>query len=269
MLSTRFRPVTSRQNSRVKELRAAAANAGRDGLIALEGEHLVEEAARSGLRIVAVFVVNGCEDRLPRLLREGPPLQGDCDLISLPPDVFSDAVSTETPQPIAALAIARQSALIDVLGDGGKAPLIVVAAGLQDPGNLGTLVRSAEAFGATGFILLPGTASLWNAKTLRASSGSAFRLPCVQSAAEEMFEWLSSKGVRVLAAVPDASAGVGDLRGPSAILIGNEGAGISRQLLERTDARIAIPCPGVTESLNAAVAGSILLYEASRQRSMP
>jgi RNA methyltransferase, TrmH family len=148
----------------------------------------------------------------------------------------------------------------------GGTPLIVIAAGLQDPGNLGTLVRSAEAFGATGMILLPGTVSLANPKTLRASSGSAFRLPVVAMPAEDAFAALREAGVQICAAVARGGASVVDLRGPWALLLGNEGSGLPDEWLAQADTRLTIPYPGAVESLNAAVAGSVLLYEAMRQR---
>jgi len=127
-------------------------------------------------------------------------------------------------------------------------------------------VRSAEAFGATGMILLPGTVSLWNGKALRASSGSAFRLPVVALAADDAFAVLRAQGVQLFAAVARDGAGEADLRGPSALLVGNEGAGLPDAWIARADARVTIPYPGAVESLNAAIAGSVLLYEAARQR---
>jgi TrmH family RNA methyltransferase len=170
---------------------------------------------------------------------------------------------------VAALVPAPQFELPALLGDGLRTPLILVAAALQDPGNVGTLVRSAEAFGATGIVLLPGTTSLWNPKSLRASSGSAMRLPVAQCDEETLADFLGGHDIRLLAAVVGAQGDViGDLRGPCAILIGNEGAGLSAKLLALADERITIPHVGVTESLNAGVAGSVLLYEAARQRSL-
>ena len=115
-------------------------------------------------------------------------------------------------------------------------------------------------------ILLPGTVSLWNAKTLRASSGSAFRLPVVAMAADDAFAALRAHGVKVLAAVARDGSGEPDLRGPLALLLGNEGAGLPDAWIARADARVSIPCQGAVESLNAAVAGSVLLYDAMRQR---
>ena len=175
---------------------------------------------------------------------------------------------TESPQGIAALVMPKAFSLDDALS--GESPLVVIAAGLQDPGNLGTLIRSAEAFGASGVIALPGTVSQWNAKAMRASSGSVFRLPVVAAGEDEVFSRLRSLGVRVFAAVAErgVSAIESRLSGPVALVIGNEGRGLSPELLVRADARITIPCPGPVESLNAAIAGSILLYEASRQRKV-
>jgi TrmH family RNA methyltransferase len=180
-------------------------------------------------------------------------------------EVFQSATLTEHPQGIAALVEAPQFTVEAMLNG---IPLVVIAAGLQDPGNLGTLVRSAEAFGATGMILLPGTVSLWNAKTLRASSGSAFRLPVVTLTAEDAFATLRGHGVRIFAAVARDGDSEADLRGPTALLVGNEGSGLPGAWITQADARVTIPLPGAVESLNAAIAGSVLLYEAMRQRKI-
>jgi len=146
-------------------------------------------------------------------------------------------------------------------------PLILIAVGLQDPGNLGTLVRSAEAFGATGVMTTPGTVSVWNQKAIRASAGSVFRVPVAMADAAAM-EVLEQQGVRLLAAMKDEATRIEEasLTGPLAFLVGNEGAGLSADWVRMADERVTIPCPGWVESLNAAVAGSLLLYEASRQR---
>jgi TrmH family RNA methyltransferase len=147
--------------------------------------------------------------------------------------------------------------------------LLLVLAGLQDPGNLGTILRSAEAFGATGVIALPGTVSAWNQKAVRASAGSLFRLPLIASTAEEAFPRLREAGLRIFTtAVEGAQAApLADLTQPVAVLIGNEGNGVAAEIAAQADAALTIPCPGPVESLNASIAASILLYEASRQRS--
>jgi TrmH family RNA methyltransferase len=146
---------------------------------------------------------------------------------------------------------------------------VLVLAGLQDPGNLGTILRSAEAFGATGIVALPGTVNAWNPKAVRASAGSVFRVPVITAGVEECFSGLREAGVRVLTTAPTGieAAHKTGLSGAVALLIGNEGSGVPEPLAARADERIAIPCPGPVESLNAAVAASVLLYEASRQRA--
>jgi RNA methyltransferase, TrmH family len=251
------RRVESRQNARIKELRSALARGTRVPHLAVEGLHLVQEAVKSGLKFHTVFVRDGDEALLDGLAI------GKAELLIVDKEAFQSATQTETPQGIAALIDAPDFPLECLFA--GTA-LILIAGGLQDPGNLGSLVRSAEAFGATGIILLPGTVNLWNAKVLRASSGSAFRLPCLSLTADEAFAALKSHGVRVYAAVARSGVDTPDFRGPSALLLGNEGSGLPDAWIERADARITIPLPGPVESLNAMVAGSVLLYEAARQR---
>lgn len=258
--------VTSRANPRVKQLRAAfnghARLSGR--LVAIEGEHLLFEAMRSGLVFKTIFVSDrrGVPEWAPR----------NVELIELSDEVFSSAVDTQSPQGVAALLVPPKWTLENAVPT-KKVPLLLVAAGLQDPGNLGTLIRSAEAFGATGVLTTTGTVSEWNQKALRASAGSVFRAPVVQVAAGELSA-LKSRGVRLLAAVaPEVEsnsgvieAPVADLTAACALMIGNEGAGLAEEWLNLADERITIPMPGRVESLNAAVAGSLLLYEAARQR---
>jgi TrmH family RNA methyltransferase len=253
------RRVESRQNARIKELRAGLSRAAptAQNHIAIEGLHLLQEAVKSGLHLYTVFVRSGNEGLLEQLAL------GDAEVLIVPEDIFSSAAMTEHPQGIAALVEAPQFSLPAILRG---TPLVVIAAGLQDPGNLGTLVRSAEAFGATGMILLPGTVSLWNAKALRASSGSAFRLPVVSLAADDAFAALRAQKVKIFAAVARAGESEADLRPPCALLLGNEGAGLPDAWIAQSDAQVTIPCPGPVESLNAAIAGSVLLYEAMRQR---
>jgi TrmH family RNA methyltransferase len=259
-LRTRTRLIESRQNPRVKELRAALSRSGRTpaGLIAIEGEHLVTEAIRSHLRFSAIFLRDSYQ----------PPfgVPDDAEHLLLPADIFQSAVATEQPQGIAAL-VHPPTFSADALFR-TPAPLILVLAGLQDPGNVGTLLRSAEAFAASGVLLLPGSASPWNPKALRASAGSAFRVPAVNATEADALNLLARHNVPAIAAVARAGTPVTDapLANACALLIGNEGAGLSDKLIARAAHRITIPMPGKVESLNAAIAGSLLLYEAARQR---
>jgi TrmH family RNA methyltransferase len=254
--------VTSRTNPRVKQLRAAFAGQARlaSGLIAIEGEHLLEEAVKSAQALKTIFVSE--RRAVPEFVPRG------IEVIRLANDVFQSCVETQTPQGIAALLVPPVSTVEDMLPG---TPLILIAVALQDPGNLGTLIRSAEAFGATGILTTPGTVSAWNQKTLRASAGSVFRMP-LAAATPEALERLEQAGVKLLAALKDDArcidepALAGTLQGPVALLIGNEGAGLSEDWVRMADERVTIPCPGWVESLNAAVAGSILLWEVSRRR---
>ena len=152
----------------------------------------------------------------------------------------------------------------------GAAPLVVVLAGVQDPGNVGTAVRSAEAFGATGVIATRGTADPWSPKALRASAGFSLRMPVLRGMAiPVVLAQLRMARVKIFAA---SSRGAGhaalaeDLRGDAAIFIGNEGAGLADEILHAADAAISIPMSEAVESLNAGVAASVVLYEAARQR---
>jgi RNA methyltransferase, TrmH family len=259
--------IASRANARVKQLRAAFAGHARlsGGLIAIEGEHLLFEALRSGLAFKTIFLSESAHAPtwLPRSV----------ELLHLTAEVFSSVVDTQSPQGLAALLVPPTWQLLEDAFPANTTPLVLVACGLQDPGNLGTLIRSAQAFAAAAVLTTPGTVGEWNQKALRASAGSVFRVPVIPITTDQL-PALKSRGLHLFAAVADDSlsghfpipAHAADLTQPCALLIGNEGSGLSPELLEIADARITLPTPGRIESLNAAVAGSLLLYEASRQR---
>jgi TrmH family RNA methyltransferase len=256
--------ISSRTNARVKQLRAAFSANTRlsDGLVAIEGDHLLDEALRSGITPKVVFLSD----------RREPPgaLPPSVEIVRLTDDVFASAVDTRSPQGVAALVTPPVHRLHDLF-ESTSSPLALVAVGLQDPGNLGTLIRSAEAFGADAVLTTPGTVSPWNQKVLRSSVGSTFRIPII-SVTKADLEELQRRGIHLLAAVGAEGTGVllaqnADLTQACAIMIGNEGAGLSPEWISLATSRITIPCPGPVESLNAAVAGSLLLYEASRQRA--
>lgn len=261
------RIVQSKNNARLKELRKAFLRPGRDthGLAAIEGPHLLEEALRAGLRIATVFVRStGSGD-----LGYPPGVGENIETLLVEPDLFDEVVQTETPQPVAALVEIPDWTWAHILRAREAWPqLLIVLAGVQDPGNLGTILRSAEAFKATGVISLPGTVNEWNSKVVRSSAGSIFRLPLIHATPEECFTMLREAGARVLTtsvtnATPIHEA---NLTGPVAFLIGNEGGGVPAETAKQADSAVTIPCPGPVESLNAAVAASVLLYETSRQR---
>ena len=258
------RSIESKHNPKLKELRRALTHpAHRPGdLAGIEGPNLVEEAVRAGVPVESIFFASGQERFVERLK-----LRPETEVLQLDPALLASVLTTEAPQPVAALVRPQAFAWADLLPK-GQTPLLIVLAGLQDPGNLGTILRSAEAFGATGVVALPGTVSPWNPKAIRASAGSFFRLPFLASSVDECFARLAEAEVRVwTTAVRKAkAASEADLARASAILIGNEGNGVPQEIAARADRALTIPCPGPVESLNAAVASSILLYEASRQR---
>ena len=148
--------------------------------------------------------------------------------------------------------------------------MLVIAAGLQDPGNLGTIARSAEAFGVTGLLLGERTVSPWNWKAVRASAGSLFRVPVLKVGLGAALPGIKSRGVLVLATSSHKGTAISDvdLRQSVAFVIGNEGAGVPKDMLGQADEIVFIPQTASIESLNAGIAASILLYEAARQRSI-
>ena len=261
------RIIESKQNARLKELRKALAHPGRNerGLVAIEGPKLVEEAMRARLRLDCIFV-GGPK---PAVEYESEKAIAEIDVLLVPGDFLESILMTESPQPIAALVEPPDWSWAHLFGAGRRTtPLILVLAGIQDPGNVGTILRSAEAFGADGVICLPGTVSVWNPKAVRASAGSVFRVPVLNVNEEEAFTELREAGIRLLTTTVQGAqpADLADLAGPVAMVIGNEGNGVPLELAAKTDGAVTIPCPGPVESLNAGVAASVLLYEAARQR---
>jgi len=265
------RIVQSKQNARLKQLRRALAHPlsefDREGrpLVGIEGPNLLYEALRAGLRIECLFAAERAEHLLETI-----PLPRETEILLLPSEVLNSALSTESPQPIAALVEPPDWTWAHIISSLRKTPpLLLVLAGIQDPGNLGTILRSAEAFGADGVLCLPGTVSPWNPKAVRASAGSIFRLPLQASSEKACFDSLREAGIRIFtSAVRGVAqpANLVDLTEPVALLIGNEGNGVTAELAKQADGTITIPCPGPVESLNASIAASVLLYEASRQR---
>jgi TrmH family RNA methyltransferase len=266
----RLRRIEGRHNPLLKQLRQAFSRAQRtaEGDCAIEGLRMIEEAIRSGLRFRAVFFRESAQDRAERLL---PQIGAHVETLLLPDKLFDASVPSETPQGVAALVRLKESSLDDVLEkERLQVGPIMALAGLQDPGNLGTILRSAEAFGSAGIILGEGTVSPLNAKAVRASAGSIFRLPVVTAAAalEDVVTKLRVQNVRLIATSSHKGTTLdqANLTGSIAVFIGSEGSGLTRGLMTQMDEVVAIPHTAQVESLNAGVAGSIILYEAARQR---
>jgi TrmH family RNA methyltransferase len=261
----RLRRIEGKHNALVKELRGAFAHGELtpDGYCAVEGMRILEEAIRSGLKFKAVFFRASAENRAERLL---PQLAAHVETLLLPDKLFASAVPSETPQGVAALVRCKPFKLEDVLAKSQAGPLLVIA-GVQDPGNLGTILRSAEAFGAGGVLLGEGTVSPFNSKVIRASAGSVFRLPIVQTKLSGNLDQMRELGLRLIATSSHKGTPLDQakLTGPLAVFIGSEGAGLPRELLAEMAETVAIPHSPTVESLNAGVAASIVLYEIARQ----
>jgi TrmH family RNA methyltransferase len=266
----RLRRIEGRHNPLVKELRHAFARGERTegGDCAIEGLRVVEEAIRSGLKFHAVFFRESAQNLAERLL---PQIGAHVETLLIPDKIFDGSVPTETPQGVAALVKLREFSLDDILERLQLGPVMVVV-GLQDPGNLGTILRSAEAFGSAGAVLGEGTVSPFNTKVIRASAGSIFRLPVVLAktagGTEEITAKFRAQSVCMIATSSHKGTPLDQARltGSSAVFIGSEGSGLPRSLMAQVDELVAIPHSPQVESLNAGVAGSIVLYEAARQR---
>ena len=234
----------------------------------MEGARILGEAIRSGLKFHAVFFRESAQNLAERLL---PQIGTHVETLLLSDKLFNASVPSEAPQGVAALVQVKQFSPEDVLERLQLGPIVVVV-GLQDPGNLGTILRSAEAFGSAGVVLGEGTVSPFNSKVIRASAGSIFRLPVViaksAGSMEKICATMRSAEVRLIATSSHKGAALdqANLTGPVAIFVGSEGSGLSRELLAQVDELVTIPHATQVESLNAGVAGSLVLYEAARQR---
>ena len=263
----RARPeISNARHPVLKRLRAAlsAGDLTDDGCCAVEGRHLVEEALLSGRELVALVGTRQSES----LLAQFETMSGRSKISLLVTErVFRSIAQTETPQGVAALVRMPSWRLEDCL----KAPkaLVVVGVGLQDPGNLGTILRSLEAFGGAACVLAQNTVSPYNAKAVRASSGSLFRVPVFRQLAPDKILGLCRRhGLRAVGL--EAKDGLPlekvDLKGPVALFVGQEGSGLPAELAARLDLRVTIRLTSAVDSLNAGVAASLALYEARRQR---
>jgi RNA methyltransferase, TrmH family len=228
------------------------------GRFLAEGVRVVEDLAASALRVHWVLAASSLEDSergaalLAALEARGVPLR------RVEERDFARLAATDTPQGVLAVAEQPVHALPGLLG----ARTLLVLDAVQDPGNFGTLVRTAEALGVEGVIALPGTVDPWNPKAVRAAVGSSFRVPIAAARWEEARPALAAAGFQVLV----ADVGGEPVRRPerAALVVGNEGAGVSPEVLQSADRVVGVPLPDRAESLNVAAAAAILLYELTR-----
>jgi TrmH family RNA methyltransferase len=261
--------IISAQNSRVKEWALLLERRGRDkqGKYIIEGTHLVEEALKAKVPVESIlYRIDKGKSKHLEELSEGL----EIEWIGVSQAVLEKCSDTQTPQGMIAI-IQKQKLHIDVLldsGAGDKADLIVVIDGVQDPGNLGTIIRSADAVGANGVVLGAGTVDLYNPKTIRSTMGSLFHMPIIEADLKEVLPTARAKGVSVVTTSLQASQSCYevDFRKPTWLIMGNEAKGVSEEAAAHSDVKIIIPMQGQAESLNVAMAATVLLFEASRQR---
>jgi TrmH family RNA methyltransferase len=258
--------ITSRQNPLVARFRTAA-RGDVGGVMLLDGAHLVADAIAATVTFqLAAVTPASSEETAIRALVDALARQG-VEVITVSASVMDAVSPVKTPRGIVALA-ERPVADADALY-AGPAALVVTAVDVQDPGNLGAIVRVAEAAGATGFVAAGGSANPFGWKALRGSMGSALRLPIAsEMGADQAVADARRHGCRVIATVPreGRSPFDVDLSGPIAVLIGGEGQGLTRELTDAADQRVTIPMHAPVESLNAAVTAALIVYEARRQR---
>jgi TrmH family RNA methyltransferase len=286
--------LTSRDNRWLKEFRMALCGGlpTESGFVGVEGVRMVEEALRSACPIHAVLFSESGERYRERLAPFIDRPEIAFPVLRTTDRLFEGLADTEHPQGIAALVQPRVATFDDLVRTPGEAcsPLLVVLAGVQDPGNVGTILRTAAAFGATGAVTAAsgqsGTANPFSPKALRASAGAALHLPILAGMSLPiLLTQLKIAGVRTLATSVHESAGRSpdsqeknevqpllapweiDWCQPVALLVGNEGAGLPQEIERSADARIRIPMSSGIESLNAAAAAAVLFYEAARQRN--
>ena len=256
---------------RLRALRRDPQRRETEAVFLAEGTHLAEEALRAGARVELALVASGL-DRTPqgrdlreRLVRSGARVE------HTPSDVLDSLQDARSPQPVLLVVVRPGRALDEVLDGRPGVPLLVVAHGIQDPGNLGSILRTADAAGATGFVATGGGADLFHPRAIRATMGSIFRIPCATADVDAVLGALPHRGV--IAVATDTGHGlpfdVHDFRAPTALFLGSEGGGLGEDLVRRCPARVRIPMhPGV-DSLSVGAAAAVLLFEASRQRQRP
>jgi RNA methyltransferase, TrmH family len=255
--------VLTRREERL--LRALRQRKGREaeGLFLAEGVRVVEDLAASPLGVRLAVAASSLGDTpRGRALVDALAARG-VTVREAPERALAELADTESPQGVLAVGEIPAARLAELRLDPEPAAVLVLDA-VQDPGNLGTLARTAEALGAAGVVALPGTVDPWNPKSVRAAMGSTFRLPVVSAGWEALGPWLRERGVEVLGAVVGGEPLGGERPRRSALVLGNEGAGVSEETLARMDRGVGIPLRGRAESLNVAAAGAILLHELLR-----
>ncbi len=264
--------INSRSNRTVKYLKSLALprNRQKEGRFMVEGIRITEEILEQG-RSVKKLIISplAAENERAAMLVESARGQG-IEVMWVAERVVDYLSETKTSQGVLALVEPQEFSEDDLLK--GQMPMIVVAHLLQDPGNLGTIIRVAEAAGAGGVVATPGTVDFYNPKTLRATMGSIFRLPTLKTQSlEDFIKRFKSRDYQTVAAMVSARTKYFDIdyTKPTVLLLGQEGAGLPPEAGKLADYRVSIPMATMIDSLNVASAASIILYEAVRQNISP
>lgn len=245
-------------------LHALKTRSGRDKhhVFVIEGVRVVEEAMNAGVDLkFAIVSPTLADNRRGAALAER--LEERTTVRRASESELRDVAETETPQGVLAVAAIPQLELaqLPIRARG----VVLVLDAVQDPGNLGTLLRSADAFAAACVIALPGTVDYWNPKVVRAAAGATFHVPLISAAEHQVWEWLSVNGFMICGAdMTGAEPNVAVLGPRVALVVGNEASGLRKETRGHVQEMLAIPMPGRAESLNVAVAAGILLYELSK-----
>ncbi|WP_018885675.1 TrmH family RNA methyltransferase [Paenibacillus massiliensis] len=259
--------IISPSNSRVKGWAQLLdkKHRSKQGKYLIEGIHLVMEAlqANADIECVAYDMERGIPRELTGL-RSSPDAP---EWIAVSAAVIAKCTEAKTPQSVFAV-VRKETTAVDRLWEKPNS-IVIVLDGVQDPGNVGTIIRSADAAGAAGVILGQGCADLYNPKTIRSTMGSMFHIPVVEGELAELLPEAKRHGAQIISTALDAthSCYTYDFRGPVWMLIGSEGQGVSAEATALVDESIRIPMVGQAESLNAAMAATIVLFEAMRQRN--
>jgi TrmH family RNA methyltransferase len=262
-MAFQFIDITSNANKVVKDILKLSDKKGRSQMKAyiLEGLRLVEEAKVNGGEILYYVFAESFTDRFAGFFDN---IQ-ETGIYRFSDDLFKRVSQTESPQGIMAVARIPEYDPAAVIQSIKRC---VILENLQDPGNLGTIIRTADACGFDGVVISKGSVDPYNPKVLRSTMGSMFHIPVmVSSNLPEVLVMLKDRGIRIATAHPRASQTIWDapLGDKVAIVIGNEGNGLSDEMLQASDIQVTIPMPGKAESFNASVAAGMLLYESMRQ----
>jgi TrmH family RNA methyltransferase len=249
---------------RLRRLSGRRSARDEEGCFVIDGPVLILDATNAGVPLEEVFVTPTADARALDAAREAGAVVRE-----VAPDVLARAVDTVTPNGMAAIARRVEISVDDAVAAGAAGPLAVVLVDVADPGNAGTLLRTAEAAGAAAVLFCGSSVDPSNGKCVRASAGALFHVPVARGGdAVEVLDRLGQLGVRRVATVVTGGAAYDatDLTGPVAIVLGSEAHGLPAAVLEHVDDPVSIPMAGRAESLNVAVAGAVLCFEALRQR---